>query len=47
MYIPNDVFLPYQIRVSIETKLCNCLNINETLAWNRHDIWKLSDRNGT
>ena len=24
-----------------------CMNVKELLAWNRHDIWRLSDCNGT
>ena len=30
-----------------EFTLYNCLNVKELLAWNRHDIWNLSDCNGT
>ena len=29
-----------------ESSLCTCLNVKEVLAWNRHDIWSLSDCNG-
>ena len=28
-----------------ESTLCGCLNANELLAWNRRDIWSLSDSN--
>ena len=30
-----------------ESKLYSCLNIKDLLAWNRRDIWNLSDCNGT
>ena len=30
-----------------EFTLYNCLNVKELLAWNRRDIWNLSDCNGT
>ena len=29
-----------------ESTLCSCLNVKELLAWNRPDIWRLSDCNG-
>ena len=29
-----------------ESTLCRCLNAKELLAWNRRDIWSLSDSNG-
>ena len=29
-----------------ESTLCSGLNVKEHLAWNRHDIWSLSDSNG-
>ena len=39
------VFLSCHIRVQSESTICNCLNIKELLARNRHDI--SSDSNGT
>ena len=30
-----------------ESTLCSCLNIKELLAWNRSDIWNLSECNKT
>ena len=30
-----------------ESTLYTCLNVKEPIAWNRRDIWTLSDRNGT
>ena len=30
-----------------ESTLYSCLDVKELVAWNKHDIWSLSDRNGT
>ena len=35
----------YQVTYAFQNEptLCSCLNIKEVLAWNRRDIWSLSD----
>ena len=39
----------YHITYSFQSKstLDICLNVKKLLTWNRHDIWSLSDCNGT
>ena len=43
----NCVFLSFHIRGYSEFTLCKCLNVKELCAWDRRDIWILSDCNGT
>ena len=40
--IENHVMYAFQS----ESTLYSCLNVKELLAWNRRDIWDLSDSNG-
>ena len=38
----------YHVTYAFESEsiLYTCLNVKEVLAWNRRDIWSLSDKNG-
>ena len=44
--ISGCMSVPCDIRILIESTLCNWQNIMELPAWNRRYIWNLSDCNG-
>ena len=43
----NCIYLSCHVRVSEWIDTYSCLNVKELLARKRHDIWRLSDCNGT